>query len=98
MEGQNITLKIAGKEYPLKAKSPEAEQIMRLAAEDINAMLAHYTASYPDKSDMDRLAFVTLSQAVGKISAQRAAAKLATEVDSLDDKLGSYLVGIDNNR
>ena len=35
MEGQSITLKIAGKEYPLKARNPEAEQLMRLAAEDI---------------------------------------------------------------
>lgn len=98
MDGQSITLKIAGKEYPLKARNPEAEQLMRLAAEDINAMLAHYNASYPDKSEIDKLAFVTLSQAVGKISAQRTAAKLASDMDALEDQLGSYLAGIEKNR
>ncbi len=95
---QSITLKIAGKEYPLKAKSPEAEQIMRLAAEDINAMLSHYNSSYPDKSETDKLAFVTLSQAVGKITAQRTAAKLASDMDALEDRLGNYLAGIEKNR
>ncbi len=47
---------------------------------------------------MDKLAFVTLSQAVGKITAQRAAAKLASEQEALDDKLGAYLAGVDKNR
>lgn len=98
MDGQSITLKIAGREYPLKAKTPEAEQVMRLAAEDINAMFSHYTSQYPDKSEMDKLVFVTLSQAVGKITAQRAAAKLASEQETLDDKLGAYLAGVDKNR
>ena len=37
---QSITLKIAGKDYPLKATSPEMEQLMRLAAETINQKLA----------------------------------------------------------
>lgn len=95
MGEQTITLKIAGKDYVLKAKSPEAEQMMRLAAEDINAMLDRYNADYPDKSELDKLAFVTLTQAVGKISAQRAAARLANDLDALDDKLGAYLAGIE---
>ena len=97
-DGQSITIKIAGREYPLKAKTPEAEQVMRLAADDVNAMLAHYNASYPDKSDVGKLAFVTLSQAVGKITAQRSAARLSADLDALDDRLGAYLAGIEKNR
>ncbi|MBR4134702.1 MAG: cell division protein ZapA, partial [Bacteroidales bacterium] len=39
---QSITIKIAGKDYPLKATSPEMEQLMRLAADSINQKLAAY--------------------------------------------------------
>ena len=46
---QSITLKIAGKDYPLKAATPEMEQIMRIAADAINKRLAQYDAKFPDK-------------------------------------------------
>ena len=95
MEEQNITLRIAGKEYPLKVKSPEAEQAMRLAAEEINNMLNVYNTNYPDRSDYDKMTLVCLGQAVSKISAKRAAAKLASDFDTLDDQLGNYLAGIE---
>ena len=98
MDEQNITLRIAGKEYPLKAKSPEAEQVMRLAAEDINNMLSVYNTNYPDRSDYDKMTLVCLGQAVSKISAKRAAARLASDFDTLDAELGNYLAGIEKNR
>ena len=98
MEGQSITLKIAGKEYSLKAQSPEDEQLMRLAAGDVNSMLSYYNANYPNQEDMDKLAFVTLTQAMSKIREHRSAARLASELDALDDKLGAYLAGIEKNR
>ena len=94
MEGQSITLKIAGKEYPLKASTPEMEQLMRIAASEINAMLAKYKERYPDKSELDKLAFVTLNEAVGKLSAQRSAAKVVSETEKLGDSLGAYLAAI----
>ena len=96
MDEQNITLRIGSRDYPLKVKTPEAEQVMRLAAEDINNMLAHYNANYPDKPDIDKLAFVCLGQAVGKINANRAAARLSKEMSDLDDEIGNYLAGIEN--
>ena len=61
---QSITLKIAGREYSLKVQSPEMEQLMRLGAESINRTLAVYDQRYPDKSLVDKLAFVTLREAV----------------------------------
>ena len=39
---QNITIKIAGKDYALKVTSPEMEQLMRIAAETINEKLMDY--------------------------------------------------------
>ena len=44
---QSIKIRIAGKEYPLKANSPEMEQMLRLAAETINQKLAAYDAKHP---------------------------------------------------
>lgn len=93
---QSITLKIAGREYPLKASSPEMEQLMRLAAEDVNKMLARYTEKYQDKTLEDKLAFVTLQEAVFKISAQRKAQALTDEVEALKKDTEAYLKGIEN--
>ena len=91
MEGQSITLKIAGKEYSLKAQSPEDEQLMRLAAGDVNSMLSYYNANYPNQEDMDKLAFVTLTQAMSKIREQRSAAKLASDLMPLTINSGLIL-------
>lgn len=91
MEGQSITLKIAGKEYPLRVQSPEMEQLMRLAAENINAMLAKYDEKFPDKTLVDKLAFVTLNEAVGKLSLQRKVAAMNDESARLGQELGAYL-------
>ena len=92
---QSITLKIAGKDYPLKASSPEMEQIMRIAAEAINKRLAQYDAKYPDKDMLDKLVFVTLNETVNRIAVQR---KLAAQEDGekkLLDEISSYLDSID---
>lgn len=98
MDEQNITLRIAGKEFPLKVKSPEAEQVMRLAADDLNNMLGVYNNNYPDKSDYDKMVLVALGQAFSKINAKRTAARLSADMDALDDQLGNYLAGIEKNR
>ena len=43
--GQSITLKIQGKEYELVAYTPEMERLMRLAAEEVDGMLAEYDST-----------------------------------------------------
>ena len=64
---QSITIKIAGKDYPLKATSPEMEQLMRLAADSINQKLAAYDAKFPDKTLVDKLSFVALNETVSRM-------------------------------
>lgn len=88
---QNITLSIAGKLYPLKASSPETEQVMRLAAESINAMLDKYNAKFPDRNSDEKMAFVALQQTVSRISAERKLVALNAKLDSLEKELGDYL-------
>ena len=92
---QSITLKIAGKEYPLKAATPEMEQMMRIAAEAIGKRLAQYDAKFPEKDLVDKLVFVTLNETVNRIAMQR---KLAAQEDAekkLLDEISGYLDSID---
>ncbi len=94
---QSITLKIAGKEYPLKATSPEMEQIMRIAAETINQKLAAYNSKFPDKTLLDKLSFVTLNETIGRLSAQRKCTALEAEVKRLEDETKAYLENIEKS-
>ena len=91
MADQSITLKIAGKEYPLKASSPEMEQLMRIAAETINQKLAAYNARFPDKVLQDKLAFVTLNETIARLAAQKKCSALEAAMASLAAKEVAYL-------
>lgn len=91
---QSITLKIAGKEYPLKAASPEMEQMMRVAADTINQKLAAYDAKFPDKTLIDKLSFVTLNETIGRLAAQKKYSALESEIEKLQSETGSYLGNI----
>ena len=92
---QSITLKIAGKDYPLKAPTPEMEQAMRLAADAINKRLAQYDAKFPDKELTDKLVFVTLNEAINRITAQRKLQARDEAEQKLLDEMTSYLDSID---
>ena len=91
---QSITLRIAGKEYSLKVQSPEMEQLMRLAAENINQMLSKYDEKFPDKTLVDKLSFVTLNETVALLSTQRKLARAGEEAKALQSELEAYLDGI----
>ena len=93
--GQSVVIKIAGKEFPLKAASPEMEQMMRIAAEQINQKLADYSARFPDKTLADKLAFVALNEAVTKISCIRRLEALDKEVKEMTGETDKYLKSIE---
>lgn len=88
---QSITLKIAGNTYSLKASSPEMEQMMRMAAADVNSMLSKFESRFPDKTMVDKLSFVALQQAIGKLSGLKKLETLSDEVNSLNADVVSYL-------
>lgn len=92
---QSITLKIAGKDYPLKATSPEMEQLMRLAAETINQKLAVYDAKFPDKTLVDKLSFVALNETVSRMSYQKRLSSVSEEAKRMLSQTNSYLDNID---
>lgn len=92
---QSITLKIAGKDYPLKVSSAEMEQLMRIAAESINQKLSAYDAKFPDKTLADKLAFVTLSETVSRLSYQKKISSIGEEVKRMLSQTDQYLESID---
>ncbi|MDO5321841.1 MAG: cell division protein ZapA [Bacteroidia bacterium] len=88
---QSITLTIDGRKYPLKVSSPEMEEVLRSAAEDMKSMLNRYTEKFPDKTLEDKLVFVTLQETVQKITAQRKLQALSEEVSTLSGDMTAYL-------
>ena len=87
---QNIKLKIAGIEYPMVAATPEMEETMRTAADEINRKFNSFDIKYPDKSVLDKLIIVTLNETVNRIACQNKMRQLGTEVKGLQDDLEAY--------
>ena len=88
---QNITIKIAGKDYALKVTSPEMEQLMRIAAETINEKLMDYDSKYPEKTLADKLALISLTVTVSKRSYYRKLKSVNEEAKRMLDQTNSYL-------
>ena len=91
---QDITLKVAGKPYRLSAATPEMEQLMRLAAADVSAMMTKFDARFPERSPEDKMAFVAIQEAAGKLSSQKKMQRLVEEVQALDADVAAYLEGM----
>ena len=89
--GQSIKLKIAGKEYSLTAASEEQEQLMRLAARDVNEMLDRFNEKFVDTDMVDKFAFVAVQEAVGKFYMKARLSQLGGELSSLSSEVSSYL-------
>lgn len=91
---QKITIRIAGKDFVLKATSPEDEELIRLAAIEINKKLAAYQNAFPGKALSDILSFVALNEAISSLMLQRKLDAGAREAKDLSEALGSYLAEV----
>ena len=91
---QDITLKVAGKPYRLSAATPEMEQLMRRAAQDVTDMMTRFDARFPESSPEDKLVFVAIQEAAGKLSAQKKMSCLVEEVQALEGDVAAYLEGL----
>lgn len=88
---QDITLNVAGKPYRLSAATPEMEQLMRVAATEVSSLLTRFDSRFPESSPEDKLVFVAIQEAAGKLSAQKKMSRLAEEVESLGADVAAYL-------
>ena len=94
---QSINIKIADKTYPLKVNSPEHEELIRKAADDINKMVTKYQDKFPGKGMVEILSFVTLNTCMSNIALNRQIKEMNDGEELLAKELEGYLVNIDKN-
>lgn len=92
---QKITIRIGEKKYAMTAKSPEQEEIYRLAAASVNKMLSLYTDKFPGKELTEILSLVALNESIGGITAKKKLDALMKDIDSLETQTDTYLENID---
>ena len=81
----------AGKEYELPAETPEMEQLVRTAAEQINGILAGFDERFHDARMEDKLVFAAVQLGVGKLLAEKRLSLLNEDIAQLGSQLEAYL-------
>ena len=92
---QNISIKIADRPYSLKVSSPEQEEIIRKAADEVNRKVHAYQDKLPGKGTIELLSFAALNVCMTNIGLQEQLKDMVKEEKSLADELESYLENID---
>ena len=94
---QSINIKLADRNYPLKVNSPEHEEVIRKAADDINRKVTLYQEKFPDKGILEILSFVSLNVCMANITLQKQMKEMNDEEEAFAKELDSYLDNIDKN-
>ena len=94
---QSINIKIADRSYPLKVNSPEHEEVIRKAADDINRMVAKYQDRFPGKGMIEILSFVALNTCMSNITLNRQMKELTDGEEMLAKEIEGYLENIDKD-
>jgi cell division protein ZapA (FtsZ GTPase activity inhibitor) len=94
---QNISIKIADRPYSLKASSPEQEELIRKAAEEVNRKVKAYQDKLPGKGMVELLSFAALNVCMSNITLQNTLKTLTSEEEILVKELEGYLENIDKN-
>ena len=92
---QSINIKIAGRPYNLTATSPEHEEVIRKAAEDVNRKIAQYQEKFPKTGLSDIMAFMALNVCMNNIVLQNHVNQMKEAEETLAGELESYLENID---
>ena len=94
---QSISIKIAERAYSLKVTSPDQEEVIRKAADDINSKIALYQEKFPDKGIADILSFMALNVCMANIQLQNQMKEMVEGEAKLAKELEGYLDNIDKN-
>ena len=92
---QSINIKIAGRPYNLTATSPEHEEIIRKAAEEVNAKIAQYQEKFPNKGITEILSFMALNVSMNNIVLKMQVKGIKEAEDKLAKELERYLENIE---
>ncbi len=94
---QNITIKIADRPYSLKANSPEHEELIRKAADELNRKVRAYQDKLPGKSTVELMSFAALNVCIANLNLQKQLNERVEEENILAKELEGYLENIDKN-
>ena len=94
--GQRISIQIAGRPYELTATSPEHEEIIRKAADEVNKRIAQYQGQFPTSAMSEIMSFTALNISMSNLILQMQVKGMKDAEDSLARELDSYLKNIDN--
>ena len=97
MAQQSISIKIADRPYSLKVTSPEQEDVIRKAADEVNRKISAYQDRMPGKGMVELLSFAALNVCMANINLQEQLKMLAQEEQGLVKELEGYLENIDRN-
>ena len=94
---QSISIKIADRPYSLKVTSPEQEELIRKAADEVNRKVRAYQDRMPGKGMVELLSFAALNVCMANISLQGQLKEIADDEKKLAEELEGYLENIDKN-
>ena len=92
---QSITVTIAERTFPLKVNSPEHEELIRKAADEINRKVKFYLDRYPGKSLNEIISLVALNTGIAYAGLQKQMEAVLGAEESLMKDLDGYLENID---
>ena len=93
---QSINIKIAGRPYNLTATSPEHEEVIRKAADEVNAKIAQYHDKFPSKGMTEILSFMALNVTMNNLVLKMQVKAVKDAEEGLAKELERYLENIDN--
>ena len=88
---QSISVIIADRSYPLQVKSPEHEEMIRKAVDDINRRVKFYLDKYPTKGMIEVLSLVALNVGIVNSGLQKQLENALEEEGALLKELEAYL-------
>ena len=88
---QSISVVIADRSYPLQVKSPEHEEMIRKAVDDIHRRVKFYLDKYPTKGMIEVLSLVALNVGIVNSGLQKQLENALEEEGALLKELEAYL-------
>ena len=88
---QSISVIIADRSYPLQVKSPEHEEMIRKAVDDINRRVKFYLEKYPSKGMIEVLSLVALNVGIQNCGLQKQVESAVEDEAILLKELEAYL-------
>ena len=92
---QSINITIAGIPYNLSATSPEHEEVIRKAAEDVNRKISQYQEKFPNRGLNEIISFMALNICMNNIMLQKHVKGMKDAEDGLVKELERYLEDIE---